>query len=321
MSFLKKKRTRVVLITAEAYPFNNVGAGPSSVRVLPESLARRGFDVSLITPKYRRPAIEALALTPVLRRFSVPLGEDRVAASAWKAEEAVAPAAPSVTAIDPEPPARRFRVYFIENVKYFGRERIFGSKNTPYPDNDERFTFFCRAALEFLRKAHFGADILHCHDWPTALVPILLRTQYPARHPFGRPVASVLTIHDSASRGDFPPEALALTGLPWDYFTPEGLALDGKFSFIKAGFLYADAVTAGDKTTASAVRTGEGWADLAAALERRKQKEAEKRTSGSISPDAGVSARLAFAAPETAGDVAEIYRLALQSRGGDIHVG
>lgn len=303
MNFLKKKRTRVVLITAEAYPFNHDGTGPASVRVLPESLARRGFDVSLIAPKYRRPSIEELELLPALERFVVPVGSDKAAASVWKAEAAVAPATPAAAPIDPEPPARNFPVYFVENVKYFGRGRIFGSENNPYPDNDERFTFFCRAALEFLRKSRLGADVLHCHDWPAALVPLLLRTQYADRRPFNRTV-SVLTIHDPAARGEFPPEALALTGLSWDFFTPDRLAHDGKFSFVKAGFFFADAVTAGDGATAEAVRAGAEWTELAAALERRKSEE-----------------RLEFTVPETAEDIAGIYRRALRSRGGDIHVG
>ena len=303
MNFLKKKRTRVVLITAEAYPFNHDGTGPASVRILPESLARRGFDVSLIAPKYRRPAIEELALAPALERFGVPVGADKVPASVWKANVPVAPATPSAAPVDPEPPARHFPVYFIENVKYFGRDRIFGSENNPYPDNDERFTFFCRAVLEFLRKARLGADVLHCHDWPAALVPLFLRTQCPDRRPFNR-MATVLTIHDPEARGEFPPEALALTGLPWDFFTPDRLAHDGKFSFVKAGFLFADAVTAGDGAAAEAVRAGAEWAELAAALERRKSEE-----------------NLGFEVPETAEDIAGIYRRALRSRGGDIHVG
>ena len=312
MRFLKKKRTRVVLITAEAYPFAADGAGVVSVRVLPESLARRGFDVSLITPKYRRPAIENLALSPALSPFVVPVGSEKVTASVWKSEAAVAPATPEDAPADPEPPARFFPVYFVENVKYFGRERIYGSENTPYPDNDERFVFFCRAALEFLRKADGGADILHCHDWPAALVPLLMRTLYPGRRPFGRTV-SVLTIHDPAGRGEFPPEALALTGLPWNFFTPDRLAHNGKFCFVKAGFLFADAVTAGNEAAAEAVRADAEWSELAAVLERRMREDAEKKTMP--------SAKRAFAAPATAEDVVEIYRRALRSRGGDIHVG
>ncbi|MHB8056196.1 MAG: glycogen/starch synthase, partial [Candidatus Aminicenantales bacterium] len=274
MKFLAKKRTRVIQISAEPYPFSNDGGGASAVRVLPESLSRLGYEVSLITPKYRRPAIEGLALSPMLPRFPVPLGSDKVLASVWKAEAVVSPALPDDAPSDPEPPARRFPVYFIENVKYFGRERIFGSENTPYPDNDERFAFFCRAALEFLRKARIGVDILHCHDWPAALVPLLLRTQYPGRNPFGK-TASVLTVHDPAAQGEFPPEALALTGLSWDFFTPDRLALNGKFNFIKAGFLFADAVNAGDGAAAEAVRTGAAGADLAAILERRQRETAK----------------------------------------------
>jgi starch synthase len=323
MNFLMKKRTHVALISAEPYPFSNDGGGASAVRVLPESLSRLGYEVSLITPKYRRPAIEALALSPVLPRFVVPLGSEKVTAAVWKAEAAVSPALPDDANADQEPPARRFPIYFIDNAKYFGRERIFGSENAPYPDNDERFTFFCRAALEFLRKAGIRVDILHCHDWPAALVPLLLRTQYAGRNPLSK-TASVLTVHDPAAQGEFPPESLALTGLSWEFFTPDRLALNRKFNFVKAGFLFADAVCAGDAAAAEAIRTGASGAELAATLERRKREageDLEKGKKGRKSPDDGAAARFECAAPKSARDVAEIYQQALKSRRGESHVG
>jgi starch synthase len=264
-----KERLRVVIISAEAAPFTETGTLAEAIRILPESLARSGCEVSLVLPKYRRPAIEALPLEPVLPRLAVSLGTETIKTSVYKAEVAIRPSrggAPS--AAGGEGGGGSFTVYFIENAKYFGRDRIYGSDNAPYLDNDERFTFFDRAVLEFLSKARIGADVLHCHDWPTALVPLFLRTWYAEKRHF-RNTSSVLTLHDAAVQGEFPPESFALTGLNWDFFTPEQLALNGKFNFLKAGLIFADALSAANAACAETVRSGAAGAGLAAILARR----------------------------------------------------
>jgi len=309
----------VVLVSAEAYPFAGSGASGIAIQSLPESLSRLGIDVSLVTPKYRRPAIEKLPLSPVLRRFLVPVGSNKVPSSVYKADVTISPAPPVDCPIDPDPPAGCFRIYFIENGKYFDRERIFGSENAPYLDNDERFTFFCRAVLEFLWRARIGADIVHCHDWPTALVPLFLRTEYGGRRHF-RKTASVLTIHGPTALGDFPPESFALTGLSWDLFPTVRLAPAGRFNFTAAGFLFADFLSAGDEASAEAVRAG---AELAAILARRKREAAEiseKEKKDGNGRGTETKARFEFGAPASGREVAEIYRQAMILRRGGSHV-
>ncbi|MCX6566580.1 MAG: glycogen/starch synthase [Candidatus Aminicenantes bacterium] len=322
MKSLLRKKLRVVLISAEAYPFAGSGTSGLAIQSLPESLSRLGYDVSLVVPKYRRPAIEALPFSPVLQRFLIPIGSNKVSSSVYQAEAAVSPASPVDCPVDPDPPARRFRIYFIENAKYFDRERIFGSENAPYLDNDERFTFFSRAALEFLWRARIGADIIHCHDWPTALVPLFLRTEYGGRRHF-RKTASVFTVHNPTAQGDFPPESFALTGLSWDLFTPERLAPAGRFNFTAAGFLFADSLSAGDEASAEAVRTGAAGAELPAILARRTRaageiSKKEKKDGNGQGED--TNARFKFEAPASGPEVAEVYRQAMILRRGGSHV-
>jgi starch synthase len=322
MKSLLRKKTSVVLISAEAYPFAGSGASAVALQSLPESLSRLGYDVSLVTPKYRRPAIEELPLLPVLRRFLVPVGSNKVPSSVYKADATVSPAPPVDYPIDPDPPAGRFRIYFIENAKYFDRERIFGSENAPYLDNDERFTFFCRAVLEFLWRARISADIVHCHDWPAALVPLFLRTEYGDRRHF-RKTASVLTVYDPTVQGDFPPESFALTGLSWDLFAPERLATAGRFNFTAAGFLFADSLSAGDEASAEAIRTGAVGAELAAILDRRKREAGEilnKEKKDGNGRGEETKARFDFGAPASGREVAEVYRQAMIIRRGGSHV-
>jgi starch synthase len=157
-----KNRLRVVIVSAQAAPFTETGNLAEAIRFLPESLARLGCEVSLVLPKYRRPAIEALSLTSVLPRLMVPLGTEMIKTTVFRAEVDIR-SLPGIPSADgPEAGRLTFSVYFIENAKFFGRDRIFGSENAPYLDNDERFTFFNRAALEFISKARIGADILPC---------------------------------------------------------------------------------------------------------------------------------------------------------------
>src|SRR5205823_6286862 len=98
-------------------------------------------------------------------------------------------------------------VYFIENKKYFGRPGFYGEGGQDYPDNDERFAFFSRAALEFCKLISFAPDVIHCHDWQTGLVPAYLKTAYWT-DTFFRRSAPVFTIHNIAYQGIFPKQSL-----------------------------------------------------------------------------------------------------------------
>lgn len=321
---MMSKRPRLLLVSAEAYPFTGSGAGETMLPSIPEAVAREGFDVSLILPKYRRPAIEALECEPVVERLPVPLGENKVPTTVYRAEAAVAPCVPIDSVVDPEAPRRRFPVYLIENAKYFDRERIFGSTAAPYLDNDERFVFFCRAVMEFIRKTGIGADLIHCHDWPTALIPLFLRTGFDDQRPFKKTV-TFLTVHDLAAQGEFPPESFALTGLSWDLFHPDKLAVNGRFNFLNAGFRYADGLSAGNEAAAEEIRNGEAGAMLRAVLEKRRREEDGRETAAAKKKkarpagkaEAQPDGRLELAVPASAREYAGFYRRAMQkTRGG-----
>ena len=310
---MEKKRPRILLVSAEAYPFNGSGPGEAAMQHLPEAIAREGFDVSLVLPKYRRPAITALEAAPILKGLPVPLGPNKVPATISRVEAPVCPADLCDAHVVSEAPPRRFPVYFVENAKYFDRERIYGSANTPYLDNDERFTFFCRAVLEFLRKAKISVDLIHCHDWPTSLIPLFLRTSYGSRGPF-RKTVSVLTVHDPAVQGDFPPESFALTGLNWDLFSPEKLAVNGRFNFLNAGFRYADSLKAGSPEVVDVVRDEETGRDLAAVLDRRRAEAAQREAAGKS------DGRFDFLAPHSLREYAGLYRHLMEFSRGGSHV-
>ena len=116
--------------------------------------------------------------------------------------------------------------YFIDYPPFFDREALYGTSPGDYRDNAERFALFSRAVLEASKI--FGVpDIFHCHDWQTALIPVLL---LPSIHedPAFRDMATVFTIHNVGYQGLFLADTLALLMLPWDLFTVNKMEFFGR---------------------------------------------------------------------------------------------
>jgi len=219
------KKLRVLIVSPELDPLAAVSGGlGASVRADAEQAAAQGAAVSIVLPRYRVPAIEALAIEPLLPEFWVPVGEEKVKAAAYRAVSG------------------DLEVFLIDAPEYFLRDRVYGADGSGYLDNDARFVFFARAAVELVLKAKLPVDVIHCHDWPAALVPLFLRTHYAGRAPL-KDTATVLSVSRFNGGGRFPAESLAFTGLTWDYFTPDQLAQNGRFDFLKAGVVFSDALT------------------------------------------------------------------------------
>ena len=272
----------VLLVAAEMAPFT-VGGASETVRGTAERLAGLGARVSVILPRYRRPKIESLPLEPAGPAFGVPVGEDKVKATAYS----------------DKPDRNGIRAYFIDHPKYFLRDCVFGTEHGDYLDNDERFAFFSRAVVEFILKNRLDFDILHCHGWPTALVPLFLGTHYAGKMRFRR-TATVLSVLDMSAQGKFPPESLAFTGLNWNYFTPERLALNGRFSYLKSGLMFADALAAPPAgEDAGTDPDGDGVAEILA-----------RRADSCVTIKAGASAARQYL---------RLYEAALQAKKGGLH--
>jgi starch synthase len=218
-----RKKMRAAFVSAEISPFAGAGELGDFCSALPERLSALGVEISLFLPKYSTPEIEYLETVPVLTDLQVPLGPETTKAGVYQVK------------------GEECSLYLIDHPKYFLRENIYGTETGDYLDNDERFIFFSRAVIEFLRLAASPPDIIHCQDWPTALIPVLLKTHYSGE-PRLRNSATLLTLHDLSRQGEFPAESLALTGLNWNYFTPDQLSMNGRFNFLKAGIVFADVV-------------------------------------------------------------------------------
>src|SRR3989449_4610734 len=147
------------------------------------------------------------------------------------------------------------RFYFVEYPPFFDREALYGTSAGDYPDNAERFALFSRAVLE-ASKILGVPHVFHCHDWQSALIPVLLRTQY-GEDPAFRDVATVFTIHNMGYQGLFPPDTLPLLTLPWDLFTISKMEFFGNVNFLKGALVYSDFVTTVSRKYSQEIQTTE----------------------------------------------------------------
>ncbi|RJX19791.1 MAG: glycogen synthase GlgA [Ammonifex sp.] len=229
---------KILVVSSEAVPFAKVGGLADVAGSLPKALAigieEQGNDVRLVLPLYKH--IEG---TEYLTDFPVPLaGELRTCILRKGRLDA-----------HHKGKTESVPVYFTGNYNYFFREGIYA-----FPDDAQRFAFFCYAVLEMLPRLGWQPDVIHCNDWQTGPIPLLLKTQYKS-NPFYKRTATVFTIHNLQYQGNFPPETLELFNLDKDYFVPELLEFYGTFSFMKAGILYADVINTVSQTYAKEIQT------------------------------------------------------------------
>jgi starch synthase len=157
----------------------------------------------------------------------------------------------------------------VDYPPFFDRDGLYGTASGDFPDNAERFALFCRAVLE-ASKILGVPDIFHCHDWQSALLPVLLKTQY-AEDPAFRNTGTVFTIHNIGYQGLFPPEILPLLMLPWDLFTISKMEFFGNVNFLKGALVYSDFITTVSRKYSQEIQTTEFGFGLDGVLKDRAQ--------------------------------------------------
>ncbi|MFA4989633.1 MAG: glycogen synthase GlgA [Candidatus Omnitrophota bacterium] len=230
---------KIVVCSSEVVPFAKTGGLADVAGALPLALEKEGQEVSIIMPRYK--AVDTA-------RFRLKkLNSGVLAGLAGK----------------------NIRVYFIENEGYFNRDGLYGDKNGDYPDNLDRFSFYCRKSLDLLQEIDFKPDIIHCHDWQSSLIPVFLKTIY-SRNPFYKNIRTVLTIHNIGYQGLFPGEEFPQLGLDESLFNMEGLEFYGKINILKGGLLFADILNTVSPTYAREIQTKEFGFGLEGVLQKRK---------------------------------------------------
>ena len=236
------RRLHVVHVASEASPYAKTGGLGDVLAALPPALARAGVDVTVVLPGYRA----AHAVATSTRR----LGTVSARVSSRVDDAAIA-------AVD----GAAVPTLLVDAPRYFDRPALYGEDGRDYPDNAERFVFFCRAALEWLRRMTPPPDVVHVHDWQAALVPVLLAVDRAVLYPELRAARTITTVHNLAYQGRFWEADWHLLNLDRGLFTPDALEFYGYINFLKGGLVLADAVTTVSPRYADEIRTpafGEG---------------------------------------------------------------
>src|SRR5580765_3426524 len=148
---------RILFVASEGLPFSKTGGLADVVEALPKALVGLGHEVAVVLPRYRGTKASSVAVPSV----TIPMGGTRL----------------RFPSIADGSMINGVRYFFVDDPAYFDRDDLYGGPAGDYPDNAERFSEFGRTAIE-IAKHVWRPDVIHCHDWQSALVPVLLRTFY-----------------------------------------------------------------------------------------------------------------------------------------------
>ncbi|WP_129124499.1 glycogen synthase GlgA [Geomonas oryzae] len=242
---------KILFVASEVTPFAKTGGLADVASALPKTLRTLGHDVRIMMPFYS--VVERGGMAVRKGRKSASVMVDGVEKKGFLRQAALG----------------EIPVYLIENKEYFSRDELYGTPGGDYPDNAQRFSFFCRCVLELLKKMDFRPDIIHCHDWQTALIPHYLKHERK-NDPFFARTGIIFTIHNLAYQGLFPREELSTMGLSKECFTIDWLEFYGKINLLKAGILAADIVTTVSENYCREICTPEMGCGLHGVLQTRK---------------------------------------------------
>lgn len=241
---------KIAICASEMVPFAKTGGLADVVGALPLALGKKKQEIVIIMPFYAQVRKSAQSIHKFTRDISyADLGEN-------------------------------IKVYFIEHDSYFNRDELYADKSGDYKDNPERFSYYCKKSLELLKEIAFSvkggfvsggaADIIHCHDWQSALIPVYLKTIY-AHDSFYKDTKTLLTIHNIGYQGLFPKEKFPVLGLDWGLFSVDGLEFYGKINLLKGGIVFSDIISTVSQTYSKEIQTKEFGFGLEGVLKKRKR--------------------------------------------------
>jgi starch synthase len=236
------------MAAAEISPFAKAGGLADVVGSLPPALKKLGCDARLIMPLYGAIERKKFKLKKIRSNVPVISNNRQVKINIWKTK------LPTTSVI----------VYFIEQKQYFGAKEIYAKKN-----NAERFLFFSLATLHILPIIKFKPDIIHCHDFHTALIPDLLKVN---NWTYLKNVKTIYTIHNLNYQGNSEIETLKTGNLTKNSLKSLSKdAKDGDINFMVQGILNADLVTTVSKTYAKEIATSIYGARLDNIIKKRRK--------------------------------------------------
>ncbi|QWK19985.1 MAG: glycogen synthase GlgA [Hydrogenobacter thermophilus] len=210
---------KVVMIAVESAPYIKVGGLGDVVHSLSKTLVKMGHGVSVIMPLHKRVRADLKKVADGLRVY---LDHE------WKSFSLY------------EDTYEGVKYFFVDYPPYYRRDHVYAPPKGDYEDNALRFGFFSLAGLEVIRQTGIAPDVIHAHDWHTAMVGLYKQLYYQDLNR----VAFVFTIHNGMHQGIFDSRFLPNLSLPWEVFHPfGGIEFYGKINFLKAGINFCDVLT------------------------------------------------------------------------------
>ncbi|MCX7820628.1 MAG: glycogen synthase GlgA [Brevinematales bacterium] len=244
----------ILMAASECSPFAKTGGLADVVGSLPIYLAKMGHDVRVVMPKYGFINFKDYQLKKEIPMLNVWMGNKEEWACVYSTD------------------VKGVKIYFVEFNLYFERNGIYhDSAFNDYEDNPKRFAFLCRAALEICKAINFKPDVLHSHDWQTALLSAYAKVWH-WNDPFFYKSVNILTIHNIAYQGIYPKYHYPYLGFGEEFFVPDIFECFGSINFLKAGIFFADYVTTVSPKYASETKEPFGGFGLAPYLNAKKDK-------------------------------------------------
>jgi starch synthase len=227
---MKEKSIKVLIVGAECVPFAKTGGLADVIGTLPKELKKLGVDARVMMPKHGIIKHEYGDKLKTIATFHISLG--------WRNQYV------GVETMEMD----GITFYFIDNEYYFYHAIYKGGET-----EGEQYAYFSRAVLEALPYIDFKPDILHVNDWHTAMIPMMIKTQYNSK-PQGN-IKTVLTIHNLQYQGAFPFEFVRhFFGVEDRFYTSEYIEAYGAANYMKAGIVFADKITTVSPTYAKEIR-------------------------------------------------------------------
>ncbi len=231
---------KIVHAASELFPYVKTGGLADAVAALAGALADKRHEVAVFVPGYRSVMEHPHAAdAEVLLRPKIEMGDVFMSGE--------------IRAFSPR---EGLTVYLVCRDEFFDRRNPYGTGERDFEDNHHRFIFFCKGVVEAMRLLRMNADVIHCHDWQTGLLPLLLR-HAEQRHGDILAMRTVFTIHNLAFQGVFPMRSFYRTNLPDELMSIDGVEFYGQMSMMKSGILFADKVTTVSPTYAREIQSPE----------------------------------------------------------------
>lgn len=231
----------IVFASSECVPYAKTGGLADVVGALPPELVRMGHEVTVYLPLYAS-----------VRRHLPPHEQWK-----WAVRSITVPFEyyNRFAGIVDGGKRKGVQYYFVDCPDLFDRHELYGPRGGEFPNNWERFGFYCRAVLEASKQLGVP-EVYHVHDWQAALIPVYLRTIYSS-DPVLQNCASVLTIHNAGYQGWFPPPTTERLLFPWEVFTKDRMEQFDTFNFLKGGMVFSDILTTVSRKYAQEIQTEE----------------------------------------------------------------